>query len=322
MNLDGLHYFLELTKDLNMTKTASRLYISTQALSYHIQRLEEYYETPLFYRKPVFELTYAGKLVLRFAQLIERENLDLKHHLSDIKNEEEGEIRLGVGMARGRRLLKSIMEKFSSRFPNVSILCTDRFASDNLTECMSNSLDLAIVVKEKFNPVLQANDFLTEPVYLCIPEKLLSLYFSVDEVKTLKETSWRGVTIEQFIRLPFVQLDNKLGRKIQSILAAKGMLAPPYLLCRYVNQALPLCLLSLTACYAPHMSIVENLEEMIASKINVFPLIDSVNAAPITQELSLVYHKDRYMPNYTKYFMQLLLKTTLQINEVSVIHTV
>ena len=52
MDLISLHYFQELSKDLNMTKTAERLYISQQTLSNHIQRLEQYYNAPLFYRKP------------------------------------------------------------------------------------------------------------------------------------------------------------------------------------------------------------------------------------------------------------------------------
>ena len=47
MDLTSLYYFQELSKDLNMTKTAERLYISQQTLSNHIQRLEQYYGTKL-----------------------------------------------------------------------------------------------------------------------------------------------------------------------------------------------------------------------------------------------------------------------------------
>ena len=59
MDLISLYYFQELSKDLNMTKTAERLYISQQTLSNHIQRLEQYYGTKLFYRKPSLSLTPA-----------------------------------------------------------------------------------------------------------------------------------------------------------------------------------------------------------------------------------------------------------------------
>ena len=52
MNLLSLYYFVELAKELHVTNTAQKLYISQQNLSQHIQRLEQYYGVPLFHRKP------------------------------------------------------------------------------------------------------------------------------------------------------------------------------------------------------------------------------------------------------------------------------
>ena len=56
MDLISLYYFSELAKDLHMTRTANRLFISQQTLSNHIQRLEDYYGTKLFHRKPALPL--------------------------------------------------------------------------------------------------------------------------------------------------------------------------------------------------------------------------------------------------------------------------
>ena len=47
MNITSLYYFQELAKNLHMTNTADKLYISQQTLSNHIKRLEEYYGTKL-----------------------------------------------------------------------------------------------------------------------------------------------------------------------------------------------------------------------------------------------------------------------------------
>lgn len=43
MNLLTLFYFVELARELHVTNTAQKLYISQQNLSQHIQRLEQYY---------------------------------------------------------------------------------------------------------------------------------------------------------------------------------------------------------------------------------------------------------------------------------------
>ena len=40
MNLISLYYFSELAKDLHMTQTANRLFISQQTLSNYIKRLK------------------------------------------------------------------------------------------------------------------------------------------------------------------------------------------------------------------------------------------------------------------------------------------
>ena len=47
MDLNSLQYFYEVSKDLHITNTARRLYISQQRLSGHIQRLEKYYGVKL-----------------------------------------------------------------------------------------------------------------------------------------------------------------------------------------------------------------------------------------------------------------------------------
>ena len=65
MNLTSLSYFVEVAKELNMTKTAHKLHISQQALSFHIQKVEDYYGVPLFERKPLLRLTYAGEICLK-----------------------------------------------------------------------------------------------------------------------------------------------------------------------------------------------------------------------------------------------------------------
>lgn len=78
MNLISLYYFTELAKELHMTNTAQKLYITQQNLSQHIQRLEQYYGVELFYRKPKLSLTYAGEQLLLAAGRILSEENDLK----------------------------------------------------------------------------------------------------------------------------------------------------------------------------------------------------------------------------------------------------
>ena len=57
MNLKSIEYFLITVEEMNFTRAAGRLYISQQALSSHISRLEEEYGIRLFERRPALSLT-------------------------------------------------------------------------------------------------------------------------------------------------------------------------------------------------------------------------------------------------------------------------
>ena len=100
MDITSLYYFSELAKDLHMTRTANRLFISQQTLSNHILRLEEYYGTQLFYRKPSLSLTNAGEFVLAFANIVITEETNLKDILGDIEQQERGVLRFGASSLR------------------------------------------------------------------------------------------------------------------------------------------------------------------------------------------------------------------------------
>ncbi len=61
MNLKSIEYFLITVEEMNFTRAAGRLYISQQALSSHISRLEEEYGIRLFERRPALSLTPEGE---------------------------------------------------------------------------------------------------------------------------------------------------------------------------------------------------------------------------------------------------------------------
>ena len=56
INFLNLKYFLILSEEMNFRKAAHKLYITQQSLSGHIQKLEEYFGVPLFYRSTPLRL--------------------------------------------------------------------------------------------------------------------------------------------------------------------------------------------------------------------------------------------------------------------------
>ena len=69
MNLKSIEYFLITVEEMNFTRAAGRLYISQQALSSHISRLEEEYGIRLFERRPALSLTPEGEEMYFYGSL-------------------------------------------------------------------------------------------------------------------------------------------------------------------------------------------------------------------------------------------------------------
>lgn len=313
MDFISLYYFRELAKDLNMTRTAQRLYISQQTLSNHIQRLERYYDTPLFYRKPSLSLTCAGEFVLAFAQVVEKEEVNLRDILSDIEHQERGTLRIGASMARGTQFLPRILPDFYCRYPQVTLQFVDGL-SQKLEEMLSNGeLDLAVVLSDQYRPDLVEHELCRDPIYLCVPENLLRQHYPPEAVQALKDSAIKGASIREFARLPFAMMTNRLGARLQECFLREQVTLSTLFTGPSTSQILPLCAKGVVACCCTHLSLMEA-RGHLNNQINIFPLLDQ--GAPMVQRLSLLRHKQRYLTHFTKYFMDLLFQTAAQLEQV------
>lgn len=315
MDLVSLYYFRELSKDLNMTKTAARLYISQQTLSNHIHRLEQYYDTPLFYRKPSLSLTCAGEFVLAFAQVVEKEEVNLRDILSDIERQERGTLRVGASMARGTQFLPRIFPDFHRRYPQVELRFVDSL-SQKLEGMLTNGeLDFAVVLSDRYSPALIEHELCRDPIYLCVSESLLLQHYSPQQIADLKLRSASGANIRDFARLPFALMTNRLGARLEECCQREHVTLSAPFTGPSTSQILPLCAAGVLACFCSHLSLVEA-GGRLDGQINIFPLLD--RGEPIVQRLSLLRHRQRYLTHFSKYFMDLLFQAAAQVEQMRI----
>lgn len=319
MDLISLYYFQELSKDLNMTKTAQRLYISQQTLSNHIQRLEQHYGTKLLYRKPSLSLTSAGKYVLSFAQTVNKEERNLKDILSDVECQERGTLRIGASTTRGSQLLPQILPDFYRRYSQVKLQFVDGL-SQSLEDMLSRGeLDFAITLSGEHRSDLIEHALCQDPIYLCVPEVLMRQYYSAAQVSNLKSRSAAGASIHDFIQLPFARMNNRLGNRILECFQREECIPIFSFEAPSSSQILPLCVRGLCACYCSHMSLV-TAKEQLGNQINIFPLVDQ--GLPVVQQLSILWNKQRYLTHYSKFFLDLLFCSATHLEQTQISHIV
>lgn len=302
MDMISLWYFSEVVKDMHITKTADRLYISQQTLSNHIQRLEDYYGTKLLYRKPSLSLTYAGEQVLTFAHVIIKEETNLKDILSDIENQKRGVLRIGASIARANVCLPPVLVEFSKSYPEVEIRFTDGISSKLEPLVVAGELEFAIVLGREFNQKLISKRLLKDQIYLCVANELLHKVYG-DKTEAIKERSINGAHIQDFAQLPFAMMTNRMGYRIRDCFEKAGL--TPHVILSSTNSQMFMsaCCNGHLACFMNQMSLVDAKNEY-PQKMNIFPLLSDDQL--MTHDLALIRHKDRYLSQHANYFLDLL----------------
>lgn len=316
MDLISLYYFSELAKELHMTHTAERLFISQQTLSNHIRRMEEELGTPLLNRKPSLSLTLAGELVLNFAQKVGRESMRLQDALSDIEEQERGALKIGASIARLNACLPAILPDFTHRYPQVELWVTDAVSSKLEPLVLDGSLDFAIVLSGTNNPQLRSSHLIHDQLYLCVSDRCLRKYYA-DDAEALKENAENGAFVHDFEKLPFCMMTNRIGQMLQNCFSEAGVIPHVFAKNSYSQLGISICNSGLAACVTSQMNLVGHLEQM-PEDVNIFPLRDKQGL--LSLPLSLIQLKDRVLPLYAKFFLKLLIQNFSRIEQAPVVH--
>ncbi len=302
MNLISLYYFTELARELHMTNTAQKLYISQQNLSQHIQRLEQYYGVELFYRKPKLALTYAGEQLLQAAGRILSEENDLKNRLSDISELGAGHLKIGIPSYRGEICLPSILPRFHERWPHVSIQLVD--ASSEVMEQMvfEGELDLYIGIKYTEDLRLEILPLLDDNLFLVASDSLMEKYLG-EEYENVKLESAKGAKLGAFKQFPFLlpKPPMRLRKMIDQCFLVAGFAPRVFLESSTTELLISLFPHDYGAFFCTQMRLPLLNEK--APGANTFPL--ALNGEPVRHRLVLAYHRERFLPQYMKDFISI-----------------
>lgn len=306
MELESLYYFEETARDLHITRTAGRLHISQQTLSNHIMRLEEYYGAKLFYRYPTLQLTSAGQEVLKFARKLHHEEANLKAILVDTLQSDSGEITLSASSPRFNYYLPDVLEKFSAKYPNVTIDLIDRTSDDSEMLVQKNQVDFAVTVdteaqKLKVNVKAEYDD----PVYFCVSDKLLNKHYG-DRTSELKAKAFsEGADLKDFGELPFLIVSplGRMGRRIAQCFGEAGYEPKVYLRAGYTTIMAPLCNAGLAGCFTSHMNLAR-WHYAMNEDVNIFPLCYKGEA--VLLKICVIYSRQRYLNHHCRYFIDLM----------------
>ena len=319
MNLQSFRYFYEIARDLNMTKTADRLYTSQQNLSYHIKQMEEYFGIPLFYRKPSLRLTYAGECVLSFAREVESKQKNLMDLIRDIKSEDSGDINFGISILRANAILPYVLLPFSEQYPNVEMHFTNRRSQELVKLTLSGELDASIILdtdERGYDSFHELNyiKLPTETIYLCVSDRLLHKYYGA-EADILKEKSRSGADITDFVRLPFALLSNRIGETIDDFFLRAGCTPNEYTRSDSMQFTTGLTVEGVAASFVVKTSVFAY-RSLLVPDLNFFPV--KMDDRILTSDWYLIHRKDRYLTKFTNCFFEEILRIASFVDQIPI----
>lgn len=313
MNLVSLAYFVELAKELHVTNTAQKLYISQQNLSQHIQRLEQYYGVALFHRKPKLSLTYAGEQLLQTAMKILAEEQELVNRFSTISSNHGGSLKVGIPAYRAQICFPEILPKFHEKWPNVLIELVDDSSSKMEEMIFNGELDLFIGIMYQDDPKLEISTILNDYIYLVCSDTLLQKYYP-DSWQELKQIFADNVDLRSFSQIPFLlpKPPMRLRKTIDGCFHDSGITPNVFLESKTTELLMSLYPYDFGAFFCTQMRLPSFLEQY--PEANTFPLRQ--NGTIIDHRLVLAHHKDRYMPEYAKDFIEIAKECFDGISEI------
>lgn len=299
-----MKYFLTVARYLSVTRAAAELHVSEQALSKHILKLEKEMNLELLLRrKKKLVLTEAGECFASYAQKILAWKAQMVCQLSDVVQNRESSIRIGITRARSPVYLPCLLPKFCEEFPDVKIKLTEADSDVLFNQLQNDKLDLVIGIEphDKLN-FASVPLCIEDYAIMAVPE-VLKKFLSTQELLQLKEHP-EHATLQSFKRCPFLSVDStrRIGRIFQAACKEAGF--KPNVIVESVNLTtlINLCALGVGVLICPRVCLeIAKKQSNIFNKVCVFP----VTNIPIQTQITLTTQHNWYPSKLTRAFVRI-----------------
>lgn len=225
MNTLGLYYFLEASRDLNFTQTARRLFISQQALSDQIKKLEKHYGARFFERKPRLKLTYEGEQMLSFAEKVLQAEQSLQHALRPQENARRVKLTVAAANTRGG-MIPEILSRYLAMYPNVLPSIITGSADALIARLQLEQMDVYFGSYRDTGGAYVSEEITKDELYFLVRRDLMQRVLGADS-GTLIRYFRHGIPLAGTARFPITLMPVGKGARTTMDLAFQAVNAVP-----------------------------------------------------------------------------------------------
>jgi len=207
MNFLALKYFKAVAEELNVTHAAQKLYVSQQALSFQIRKLEEELGVELFTRNPKLFLTDAGQCLYEAVSGYDGVTNLLNDKLNEIRSGIRGELRLGLSFTRGQFILPLIIPTYVKENPKVTIKLFEQSSQQLMEKLLKHEIDYWITAEKPQLEGLTSEPLFTERFFLVVPKSVILSSLGKQKGSQVLQKMETELSLEDLVECPFVLLN-------------------------------------------------------------------------------------------------------------------
>lgn len=256
MNFTNLKYFSVLAEELNFTKAAKRLYISQQALSSHISKLEQHFHSQLFIRTTPLELTPAGQCLYLFAKETLIYEKMTTEKIQNLGQKVSPRLTIATTLSRGNIFMPIVLPSFQKLCPDVKVELIQSTSSFVEQLLLDKKADVLIC-----NTPAPKDSVVSE--FLCMEN--LSLFFTEQCIREAYPDDWQERIDQMNTRFDLKLVEKcRFIKMLDSLPLAKSFnnlcqlyqaFPEIYLEVRAIETEVSLCLANLGAMICPDMFV-------------------------------------------------------------------
>lgn len=305
MNFLNLEYFLIAAKELNFTQAAKKLFISQQALSNHIKKLEDYFQVDLFDRSPPLSLTYEGQCLVKHANEILSIKDNANKEINDMRNFQSGVLSVGSPPSWGRLMLPYILPSYIELYPNIDIILEEGSPSEIISKLRNGTLDLGFGFMPDECIELRSETLSIERILLLVPLKLIRQNYNIESENIIASLR-KKPDLSLIMDCPFLLSDesSRTGTIVRDIFRYMGLKPKVILESSSLEVLIQLCLRGIGCMFCPETFISEAIRvrnNISPDELGVFEL----EHPTLKREIAISFNKDKYITRAAYKFIDL-----------------
>lgn len=286
MEFRQLEYFSAICEELHFTRASEKLGMSQPTLSHQIKMLEDELGVPLFDRiGKKIAITEAGKILLSECKVIFSSLKNVKVQIMELQKVTRGTLSIGALPGELTQLVSSLLIDFHNIYPEVQIKIVN--FDDIVERVIQNQIDLAITILPIEDERIRKHPLYKEDIYLTV---------SSDHSLAERES----INFDEISRYPVILFpQTHKCRQIMDLTSSTcGFNFEPIIETTAIETIISLVKAGagVTALSKTYLNMYND-TQLKAIKI--------VNPT-LSREIGIIYHKDKYISQATRLFMDLL----------------